>query len=164
MTTATRTAPTAFRPDSDESERQSRSWDMPAVQDSVVVEPAPPQVTSVWMDFISRLLKYVEWEPGWDGGNAEHIDHSTARTALETAESMQAVAPVPFVAPAPSGSLLLQWDFPDGTSVEVYVDNEADFPEWAALTRAGVVYEIELTGPAGLRALLQQRVPVTTAG
>ena len=106
---------------------------------------------------------FVAREPGWDGEDSERVDHLTARQALETAASMQAVAPVPFVAPTFSGALLLQWDFPDGTSVEIYFDGDGDFPEHSALTSCGLVYEIELAGPASLRALLQDRVPLTTA-
>ena len=109
------------------------------------------------LDFLSRLLRFVEWEPGWDGENAEHIDHATARRALEIARNMRVVAPEPFVAPAPSGSLLLQWDFPGETSVEVFVESDAEFPECAALTRDGAVHEVALTDPAALHALLAER-------
>ena len=124
-----------------------------------VALPAGP-----WIVFISRLLEFVAREPGRDGDAAGRVDHLTARQALETAASMQAVAPVPFVTPTSGGALLLQWDFRDGTSVEIYFDGEGDFPEHSALTRGGVVYEIDLAGPASLRALLQDRGPVARAG
>lgn len=112
------------------------------------------------LDFFSRLLKFVEWEPGWDGEAAEHIDHATAQKALEIALTMRAVAPEPFVAPAPSGSLLLQWDFGNGSYVDVFVDDERSFPEEAALVLNGLVHEIEITEPATLRSLLAERAGV----
>lgn len=115
------------------------------------------------LDFFHRLLEFVEWEPGWDGETAEHVEISTARTAIEVAQNMLSVAAEPFVAPAPSGSLLLQWDFADRTSVEVYVDSEGGFPEWAALTLEGVVYEVQLAGPAALLSLLNKRAAIPPA-
>ena len=115
------------------------------------------------MGFVSRLLRFVEWEPGWDGEAAEHIDHATAQKALEVALAMRTVAPEPFVAPAPSGSLLLQWDFRDGTYVDVFVDSDSEFPAEAALVLKGVVHEIELTEPATLRTLLRKRAAPETA-
>ena len=115
------------------------------------------------LSFFSRLLKFVEWEPGWDGEAAEHIDHATAQKAMEVALAMRPVAPEPFVAPAPSGSLLLQWDFHDGTYVDVFVDSDSEFPAEAALVLKGVVHEIELTEPATLRTLLAERAAPATA-
>ena len=115
------------------------------------------------LSFFSRLLRFVEWEPGWDGEAAEHIDHATAQKALEIALSMRAIASEPFVAPAPSGSLLLQWDFRDGTYVDVFVDSDSEFPAEAALVLKGVVHEIELTEPATLRTLLRKRAAPETA-
>ncbi len=129
--------------------------------DSPVGTSAPREALT--LDFLSRLLKFVEWEPGWDGEAAEHIDHSTAQRALEIALDMRAVAPEPFVAPAPSGSLLLQWDFPDGTSVEVFVDGETEFPAEAALTCDGLVHEVALAGPAKLRAVLTEHAAPPSA-
>ena len=123
--------------------------------------PNPEMALS--LDFLSRLLRFVAWEPGWDGERAEHIDHDTAVRALVTAISMRAVAPEPFIAPAPSGSLLLQWDFDDGASVEIYVDSETGFPDSAALTCEGIVYEVGLIDPSALRSLLAERATLATA-
>ena len=115
------------------------------------------------LDFLSRLLRFVEWEPGWDGESAEHIDHVTARRALEIARSMRAVAPEPFVAPAPSGSLLLQWDFGNGNYVDVFVDSDSSFPADAALVLDGVVHEVPLAEPAELRSLLTGQAALGSA-
>ncbi len=114
------------------------------------------------LDFLSRLLTFVEWRPGWDGGAAEHVDHVTAERAIAIARTMRAVAPEPFVAPAPSGSLLLQWDFREGASVEVFVDSDSEFPEFAAVTREGQVHEVALTDAANLRALLAEHAAPET--
>ena len=108
-------------------------------------------------DFVFRLLRFVEWQPGWDGERAEHITHVTAQRAIEIARRTLDVAPEPFVAPAPSGSLLLQWDFADETSVEVYADEEDEFPEWAAVTLDGAIHEVALFGPDHLARVLTDR-------
>lgn len=116
------------------------------------------------LDFLSRLLTFVEWRPGWDGNSAEHVDHVTAARAIALARTMRAVAPEPFVAPAASGALLLQWDLPGGTSVEVFVDSDSEFPQDAALTSGGQVHEVALSGQASLRALLlEHAVPKTVS-
>ena len=164
MTTATLAAPKAFGADVEQGERESQSWANSQEDNVFTVEAQPPSPKPPFFDFISRLLEFVEWAPGWDGAGAEHVDHATAKAALATAQSMRAVAPEPFVAPAPSGSLLLQWDFADERSVEVYVDSESEFPATATLTREGVVHEVELTGPAALRSLLEEHAAMATAG
>ena len=116
-------------------------------------------------DFVFRLLRFVEWQPGWDGERAEHVTHVTAQRAVEIACRALRVAPEPFVAPAPSGSLLLQWDFEDETSVEVYADEEDEFPEWAAVTLDDTIHEVALSGLDHLARVLTDRVtgvrPVT---
>ena len=114
-------------------------------------------------DLIERLLRFVAWEPGWDGESAERIETQTAFRAMKTAKDMLPAAAEPFVAPALGGSLLLQWDFDDGTSVEVYVDSDTAFPESAALDRDGIVYEVPLTGHDSLRSLLENRTAAPTA-
>lgn len=115
---------------------------------------------AVSVEFLSKLLKFVAWAPGWDGERAEHVEQVTAVRAIETALSMRAVVPEPFVAPAPSGALLLQWDFADGASVEIFVDSETEFPEEAAVTDEGAVYEVSLSGSAALRSLLAERTTI----
>ena len=121
--------------------------------------PASPDMI-LSAEFLSRILKFVAWAPGWDGERAEHIDHVTAVRAMEAASSMRPVVSEPFVAPAPSGALLLQWDFTDGSSVEVYVDDETEFPASAALTDDDIVYEIDLGDPGALRSLLAERAQI----
>ncbi|MYI83461.1 MAG: hypothetical protein F4056_09340 [Chloroflexi bacterium] len=163
MTTATLAAPPAFRTDAEESEHGFGSWQSSPESSHVTPESPATSPRSLPMQFLVRLLQFVEWGPGWDGAGAEHVDRATAEVALRTAESMLTAAPEPFVAPAPSGSLLLQWDFADGSSVEVYVDSETDFPSAATLTRDGVVYEVELIGPTTLRSLLEEHAAMATA-
>ena len=126
-------------------------------QEPARAKPPIPSDLVLSAEFLSRILKFVAWAPGWDGERAEHIDHVTAVRAMEAASSMRPVVSEPFVAPAPSGALLLQWDFTDGSSVEVYVDDETEFPASAALTDDDIVYEIDLSGPGALRSLLAKR-------
>ena len=130
-------------------------WEFIEEADKATPPVTPDLVLS--SEFFCRLLKFVAWAPGWDGERAEHIDHVTAVRAMEAASSMRPVVSEPFVAPAPSGALLLQWDFTDGSSVEVYVDDETEFPASAALTDDDIVYEIDLSGPGALRSLLAKR-------
>ena len=117
--------------------------------------PASSAPTRLSSGLIGRLLEFVGREPGWDGESAERVEARTAIRAMEIAEAMLPVAEEPFVAPDISGSLLLQWDLAGGTSVDVYVDGEAAFPECAAVDRGDVVSEVRLAGPESLRSLLE---------
>ena len=156
MTTATLIrAPSPFRIEQQESIADT-PWDDAAGYDAQAADSPSDAVADLSDAFIGRLFEFVEWGHGWDGAEAEHVAHGTAEKALKTARRMRVIAPEPFVAPAPTGSLLLQWDFADGVSVEVYVDSEEDFPAWAAVALGGNVHEVELSGLASLEALLRK--------
>lgn len=160
MTTATMMPATAAPPSSFRIEpRESIAgtpWDG-ATGDGALATDSPSEASAeLSFEFIFRLLEFVEWSPGWDGADAEHVARATAQKAMETARRTRGIAPEPFVAPAPTGSLLLQWDFADGVSVEVYVDGEEDFPAWAAVALGGNIHEVELSGLASLEALLRK--------
>ena len=101
--------------------------------------------------------------PGWDGEDAEPISHATANRAVEAADLMLAVAPEPFVAPAPTGALLLQWDFPDGRSVEVFIDADEHPPICAVVTTGDVIEEVPLSGLEQLRDVLERRAAAQPA-
>ena len=122
---------------------------------SLAANPASPAPTRLSQGLIGRLIKFVGWEQGWDGESAERVEARTAIRAMEIAEAMLPVAEEPFVAPALSGSLLLQWGLADGASVDFYVDGEAAFPGCAAVDRGGIVSEVRLAGPESLRSLLE---------
>ena len=153
MTTANPPGP-AFSDRPKEAEPGFTPWEDDREGGAPAQGPASAEQAGLSSDFIGRLLEFVAWEPGWDGDAAERVEASTARRAADIARDMLTVAAEPFVAPAPSGSLLLQWDFAGGESVEVYTDGEAAFPERAALTRQGAVHEVRLDGPGALRCLL----------
>ena len=157
MTTATlKRAPSPFRIEQQESIADT-PWGDAADYDAQAADSPSDAGADLSDAFIGRLFEFVEWGPGWDGAGAEHVAHGTAEKALTTARRMRVIAPEPFVAPAPTGSLLLQWDFADGVSVEVYVDSEEDFPAWAAVALGGGnVHEVELSGLASLEALLRK--------
>ncbi len=150
MTTANPPGP-AFSDRPKDAEPGFAPWEDDRQGGAPAQGPASAELSS---DFIGRLLEFAAWEPGWDGDAAERVEPSTARRAAEIARDMLPVAAEPFVAPAPGGSLLLQWDFAGGTSVEVYADGEPAFPERAVLTRGNVVHEVRLDGPGALRSLL----------
>src|SRR3954468_19268356 len=72
--------------------------------------------------FVDRILNFVSWEPKWDGARAKPIAVPIAKKATLLARKSLVFAPEPFVAPAPDGSILLQWDLRDGSSVEIFVN------------------------------------------
>ena len=105
-------------------------------------------------DFWERLLRFVEWAPGWDGHGAEHIDYPTAAYAGSVAEQTLEVAPEPVVAPAGDGSLLLEWSLQNGVRVEVFVQQSS--LDSAAVVQTGQVDEVPLTGVEDLLAVLRE--------
>lgn len=74
-------------------------------------------------EFVGRLLRFVSFEPGWDGEKAEPISSRTAEKAYELAAKSLSFTKEPFVAPA-DGSLLLRWHLPSGEVVELFVDED----------------------------------------
>ncbi len=104
-------------------------------------------------EFWGRLLRFVEWAPDWDGQGAEHITSATAAHAGRVAEEALAVTPEPLVAPAGDGSLLLEWDLPNGVAVEVFVQGEELEP--AAVAQEGCVEEVPVGGVDDLLAVLR---------
>lgn len=105
---------------------------------------------------LTRILEFISWKPGWDGSRAENIEPRVATLAIEIVLNTLSVVNEPFVAPAPSGALLLQWDFPSGVVVDLFVDSETEFPETAVLVRGDSVQEIPLAGHRSLRTLLSE--------
>lgn len=126
----------------------------------VFSRPVAPRLSSVFMDMLSGLMAL---ESDWDGDGADPIDGETANKALRVAAAMLSVASEPFIAPAPSGEILLQWDFPD-THIEVFVDSETEFPEDAGITRGANVQEVDLGSIDDLRALLSEHQKAKDAG
>lgn len=100
-------------------------------------------------------LRFVSWPDGWDGENSERIDCDVAFRALEIVSRLKPEFDEPFMAPAPSGAILLQWKFSDGNVVDVYVERADSFPECAVLTTDESVDDIELSNLSGLRSLLR---------
>ena len=114
-------------------------------------------------DFVSRLVKFLSWKPGWDGESADPITARVAVAAYVIAKGVWDIAPEPFVAPSPDGSLSLQWEFPDNSSVEIYVEEDDPRLTWAILTDDGVLHERTLETEDALRELLQERADASTA-
>ena len=102
-------------------------------------------------------LGFTSYEHGWDGATAEIITEDTVSKATSIAHRMLDIGPEPFVAPAPTGELLLQWDFEDGSSAEVFVGNETDFPDSASVTREDTVHEVALDSLEDLRSIILER-------
>ena len=108
-------------------------------------------------DMRARLLRFVALEPGWDGALSEPVARSTVVRACALARSLRDVVPDPFVTPATDGSLLLQWDFTDGASIEVYVSADQPAPDSAAVVIDSIVHEVTLDGDITLRGILEAR-------
>lgn len=128
-----------------------------SVRVSNLPDREPPWLPNV--PFMERLLRFTSWSPNWDGDGAAHIDVRTAIKALVTAQACGVIAGDAFVAPSPDGSLLLQWDFRDGSTVELFIE-ESGF-ESAVIVKETEVKEVPLTGLSDLRRLLYQRALAT---
>ena len=100
-------------------------------------------------------LRFVSWLDGWDGEDGERIHCDVAFRALEIVSRLKPEFDEPFLAPAPSGAILLQWKLPDGNVVDVFVESADSFPECAVLTRDESVHDIELSSLSDLRSLLR---------
>lgn len=107
---------------------------------------------------LSRALRFVSWLPEWDGSNAVRIDYEIALQALALISAMRAHAGEPNVSPGSDGSLLLEWTFPNGSAIEVYVEHPSDFPDCAVIEdEAGEISEVALNGATHLSVLLADR-------
>lgn len=141
----------------EEDNEQQRFVAVPAAPTSRVrATPARSRVaaaaTRLSNDFWTRVLKFTSWSESWGG---EPIPFDVAKRAAEIAESALELAPEPFVAPANDGSLLLQWDFPNGRTFEYFIE---DIESWepGALTVDGVVHEMPVSSQDELLQLLRR--------
>lgn len=96
------------------------------------VRDCAPRVLS--QEFIRRLYEFVSWKPDWDEQGAAPVDAESALRAMQIAQRALEVAAEPYAVPAHDGSVLLIWDFPNGTRVEFFVDESDDW-EPASVTR-----------------------------
>ncbi len=114
----------------------------------------PPALSAA---FRERLAAFTGWDEGWDGLGAERIRGRTAERAALVAELALEVAPEPFAAPAGDGSLMLEWELPNGAVVGVFIpggDDEAWEP--ASVTRGEQVVEHDIRSAADLVDLLRR--------
>ena len=132
---------------------RSFSVSQPGEKASSLGHSGPTPRIPLSVEFWARLMRFIEWAPGWDGEHAEHVDRETVLKAARFAQAVGA-AREPHAAPAPDGSVLLQWDRPDGSVVDVYIDE--DEPEVAIVTSGLDVQEVPISGPRDLRTLLER--------
>ena len=104
--------------------------------------------------FMERVRDIASLPPGWEG-NA--IAASTVLTALSVQLSTAPVASAPSIAPMVDGSLIMSWLFDDGSSIEIVIEEDEDFPTYAMLARNGVVEELALAGADTLKMLLARQ-------
>ena len=117
-------------------------------------EASPPALSAA---FRERLAAFTGWDEDWDGLGAERIRGRTAERAALVAELALEVAPEPFAAPAGDGSLMLEWELPNGAVVGVFIpggDDEAWEP--ASVTRGEQVVEHDIRSAADLADLLRR--------
>lgn len=118
-------------------------------------QPSPPPALSA--AFRERLAAFAGWDEGWDDLGAERIGERTAERAARAAELALDAAPEPFVAPAGDGSIMLEWELPNGAAVGVFIpggDEEAWEP--ASVTRGEQVVEHDIHSAADLVDLLRR--------
>lgn len=108
--------------------------------------------------FRERLETFVGWDEDWDGLGAARIRQATAARAKHVAELALKVAPEPFVAPAGDGSLMLEWELPNGAVVGVFIPADADGESWepASVTRGDDVAEHDIQSVADLVELIRR--------
>ena len=114
----------------------------------------PPALSAA---FRERLAAFTGWDEDWDGLGAERIRGRTAERAALAAELALEIAPEPFAAPAGDGSLMLEWELPNGAVVGVFIpggDDEAWEP--ASVTRGEQVVEHDVRSTADLADLLRR--------
>lgn len=109
-------------------------------------------------DFWGKLIKFMYWEPNWDGLGAKKIAMATAMRAARVAELAIDTAPEPFVAPAGDGSLMLEWELTSGAMVGLFVSSEEGDDIWepASVSRGAEVIEHDIRSAADLVDLLRQ--------
>ena len=114
-------------------------------------------------DFWGKLIKFMCWEPNWDGLGAQRITMSTAMRAVRVAELAIDATPEPFVAPAGDGSLMLEWELPAGVVVGLFVSSEEGDDAWepASISRGTEVIEHDIRSAADLVDLLRQAADPT---
>ena len=123
------------------------------------VEQQTESMICVSMEFQQRIMEFVSWLPDWSGHSSERIDCKLATHALSIASEMRRIAGEPFVAPTVDGTLLLQWDFDNDTSIEVYVESDSQFPESAVVDAGGEVSDVRLSSTRDLKRLLRKHAP-----
>ena len=116
------------------------------------------QVICVTEESLREVMQFVSWLPDWAGHSSDRIDYKLATHALKIASDMRTVAREPLIAPTVDGTLLLQWDFEDDSSVEVYVESDSQFPKSAVLDVMGEISDVELLSEDHLAMLLKQRM------
>lgn len=120
------------------------------------VEQQNESMICVSMELQQRVMEFVSWLPDWSGHSSERIDCKLATHALSIASDMGRIAGEPFVAPTADGTLLLQWDFDNDTSIEVYVESDSQFPESAVVDAEGEVSDVKLSSTRDLKRLLRK--------
>lgn len=112
----------------------------------------PPELSEM---FVERILRFVSWAPAWDGQDASTVAVDATKRAVLIARRSLRYGPEPFVAPAADGSLLLQWDFPDGSSVECFVTSDG-FDHISLTDDSGQVREVPVKSEDDLMSFLSR--------
>lgn len=118
--------------------------------------PVPPDSSEANLSWriLRRAMRFVSWRKDWHAEGAERIRWEVAVRALKIADQMKPIAGEPFLGPATDGSLLLKWRFGEETSVEVYVENDAEFPDCVVTSKGREVVDEDLAGEAHLGMIL----------
>ncbi|MCY3923595.1 MAG: hypothetical protein OXG27_14545 [Chloroflexi bacterium] len=114
-------------------------------------QPAPSLTLDV--ELLSDVVRRISWTPECEG--AHHPNPEIVMKALEIADYIRAAAEPPLVATTEDGSIILEWQFASGASVELFMEDDTPFPGDVAWTDADDDREIRLENVAALADLLR---------
>ena len=116
-------------------------------------EPSAPSDIPEKSPIQEKIDELVLLGEDWDSEGAEAIPDEVAKRAGGIAESVSDIAGDPFIAPAPDGSVFLEWEFPSKASIAIFVEDEV-FPPAASVKIGGKVHRVRINSER-LRLILK---------
>ena len=120
------------------------------------IETVDPTMPKLSWDIWSRAMGFVDWLEAWDGQGAKRITRDVAIRSIEIANLVKHIAGEPFLAPAGDGSIQMKWRFGDDSSISVYVESDAAFPDCFVMNQQGDIAVDDLRDDRHLLSLLEE--------
>ncbi len=105
------------------------------------------------LELLNDVVKRISWTPECDG--LGHPKPEIVMKALGIAAQVRDVADPPLVATTEDGSIILEWQLPNDSSVEIYMENDSPFPGEVTVAKEGDDTEFTLENVAALATLLR---------